>query len=145
LIYQKNIKPQYGKLLRRIRRKRGVSVRQLAKDVGVDHTYVSKIELGKLAPPLGTTMLSIAKVLDSPELVEAAEYGVIRQLRVLEMQRHSAYSDMSDSLRNEIGVADLVDFNRSGQLIAALSHAQERREKPSDWKNIPWPPKRSTH
>lgn len=44
----------YGELLRSDRKNSGLSQRELAKKVGVDFTYISKIENGKLEPSLAT-------------------------------------------------------------------------------------------
>jgi len=53
----------YGAVLRRERHARGLSQRQLADQVGVDFTYLSKVENGRLPAPSEATIAQIAKVL----------------------------------------------------------------------------------
>ncbi len=74
----------FGKRLRELRVKAGLSQRELAKkvvvhkkgrDVGVDFTYLSKIETGNMAPPSEQTIRALAKELntDANELILLAE------------------------------------------------------------------------
>src|ERR1700694_1708662 len=59
---------KYGHFLRERRLAKGLSQRDLAKKVGVDFTYVSKVENERLAAPSEATITHIAKVLgDDPE------------------------------------------------------------------------------
>jgi len=59
---------KYGHFLRERRLAKGLSQRDLAKKVGVDFTYVSKVENDRLAAPSEATITHIAKVLgDDPE------------------------------------------------------------------------------
>jgi len=53
----------FGQLLRSIRREKGVSQRALADQVGVDFSYISKIENDRLPPPSGDTVLAMAEAL----------------------------------------------------------------------------------
>lgn len=55
----------FGQLLREKRKEQKVSQRQLAKEVGVDFTYISKIENEMLAPPSEETIQKMAKVLNA--------------------------------------------------------------------------------
>lgn len=50
-----------------------MSVRELARQIGVHHTYISKIELGLVEPPAGHRMIQISQVLNSPALFEAGK------------------------------------------------------------------------
>ena len=64
-----------GQILRSLREKQGVSVRQLAEAVGLHHTKLSRIETGTqpidlialidLATDLGTTASEVLKLLES--------------------------------------------------------------------------------
>ena len=54
----------FGQYLRDIRIKAKLSQRDLAKAIGVDFTYLSKIENDKMAPPSEDTIKKIAKVLE---------------------------------------------------------------------------------
>jgi len=53
-------KGDFGKALRELRKKRGLTAEQLAKKVGVDRTYISKIENGIITPGI-QTVISISR------------------------------------------------------------------------------------
>lgn len=53
----------FGQYLKKIRLAHNVSQRELAKNIGVDYTYLSKIENGKLEPPAEDTIKKIANYL----------------------------------------------------------------------------------
>lgn len=53
----------FGQSLKEIRRAKGISQRELAKKVGVDFSYISKIENDRLAPPAADTIVKICKAL----------------------------------------------------------------------------------
>ncbi len=53
----------YGTFLRARRRARNMSQRALARRVGVDFSYISKIETGRLPPPSEATLRRIAQAL----------------------------------------------------------------------------------
>ena len=65
---------RFGPLLRELRVAASLSQRQLADRVGVDFSYLSKIENEKLPPPGEDKLLLIARVLkhDADELLAAA-------------------------------------------------------------------------
>ena len=56
----------FGQLLRELRRDQGVSQRDLAEGVGVDFSYISKVENDRLPPPAADTVVRICTVLDVP-------------------------------------------------------------------------------
>lgn len=58
---------KFGLHLRRLRLDRHVSQRALAEKVGVDFTYISKIEGGQLAPPSEEVIRKIARILNTDE------------------------------------------------------------------------------
>jgi transcriptional regulator with XRE-family HTH domain len=53
----------YGSLLRAQRLERNLTQRELAEKVGVDYTYLSKVENSHLAPPAESTIRQIARAL----------------------------------------------------------------------------------
>ena len=53
----------FGQALRDLRREKGVSQRELADKVGVDFSYISKIENDRLPPPAADTIMKICQVL----------------------------------------------------------------------------------
>lgn len=65
---------EFGDRLRKLRKQAGFSQRELADYVGVDFTYLSKIENGALPPPSEKVILRLAKVLnvDVDELMTLA-------------------------------------------------------------------------
>lgn len=61
----------FGQYLKKIRLEHNISQRELADNIGVDYTYLSKIENGKLEPPAEDTIKKIADFLgeDSDKLI----------------------------------------------------------------------------
>lgn len=64
----------FGEILREKRRSAGVSQRKLAELAGVDFSYISKIENGRIPAPAAETIIRFAGHLDCPaeELLAAA-------------------------------------------------------------------------
>src|SRR6266702_5107420 len=58
---------EFGRRLRDLRKQKNVSQRDLAAQVGIDFTYLSKIEVGRSAPPSEEVIRHIAQVLDADE------------------------------------------------------------------------------
>jgi HTH-type transcriptional regulator, competence development regulator len=54
----------FGKYIKELRKKVGLSQRDLADKAGIDFTYLSKIENDKMAPPSEDTIKKIAEALD---------------------------------------------------------------------------------
>ncbi|MFQ5627179.1 MAG: helix-turn-helix domain-containing protein [bacterium] len=59
--------PTFGKSLREIRRAKNISQRDLAQKIGVDFSYISKLENDRLPPPAADTIVRICDVLDTPQ------------------------------------------------------------------------------
>lgn len=57
----------FGKRLRELRKQKNISQRDLAAQVGIDFTYLSKIEGGRLAPPSEEVIGHLAQVLEADE------------------------------------------------------------------------------
>ena len=55
-----------GPALRARRRAAGLSQRALAARTGLDFSYISKVENGRLPPPAADTIVALCRVLDSP-------------------------------------------------------------------------------
>ena len=53
----------FGAVLRRLRQAAGLSQRELATQVGLDFTYISKLENDRLPPPAADTIVALCKVL----------------------------------------------------------------------------------
>lgn len=56
----------FGQTLKEIRRSKGVTQRQLAAAVGVDFSYISKIENDRMPPPAADTIVKICEKLGVP-------------------------------------------------------------------------------
>jgi HTH-type transcriptional regulator, competence development regulator len=54
----------FGKYIKELRKKAGLSQRDLAEKANIDFTYLSKIENGKMAPPSEDTIKKIAEALN---------------------------------------------------------------------------------
>ena len=65
----------FGTRIRQLRKEHDLTLRELAEQVGIDFTYLSKIENGKGDPPSEETIRRLAKVLhaDAEELVLLAD------------------------------------------------------------------------
>jgi HTH-type transcriptional regulator, competence development regulator len=58
---------EFGRRLRELRKQKKISQRDLAVQVAVDFTYLSKIEGGRLAPPSEDVIRRLAQALDADE------------------------------------------------------------------------------
>lgn len=56
----------FGQTLRELRRSKSISQRNLADKVGVDFSYISKIENDRLPPPAADTIVKICEALSVP-------------------------------------------------------------------------------
>lgn len=56
----------FGQALRELRRSKAISQRDLAEKVGVDFSYISKIENDRLPPPAADTIVKICNALEAP-------------------------------------------------------------------------------
>jgi transcriptional regulator with XRE-family HTH domain len=66
---------EFGELLKALRKEKKVTQRRLAELVGIDFTYISKIESGAMDPPAEDKIVKIAEILgeDPDKLVIAAK------------------------------------------------------------------------
>jgi PAS domain S-box-containing protein len=55
----------FGQYIGQLRKAKGLSQRELAEKIGIDYTYLSKIETDKRPPPIEKTILALATVLDA--------------------------------------------------------------------------------
>ena len=77
----------FGEYLRGLRKRAGLSQRELAEQAGIDFTYLSKIENGRVDPPAEETMRALARALgaDADELLARAR-KMPRELKQLVAQ-----------------------------------------------------------
>lgn len=72
----------FGPLLRDLRKQRRLTQQQLADAVGVDYTYISKVENSRVDPPSEVTIRKIATVLDAdPEDLLARAGKLVPELK----------------------------------------------------------------
>ncbi len=53
----------FGEMLRTLRQNAGLSQRQLAQRAGLDFSYISKMENGRLPPPAADTIVLLCQIL----------------------------------------------------------------------------------
>ncbi|WP_028552736.1 helix-turn-helix domain-containing protein [Paenibacillus sp. UNC451MF] len=66
---------EFGERLRQLRKQNKITQRQLAERVGIDFTYISKIESGTMDPPAEDKIIKMAQILhvESEELILSAK------------------------------------------------------------------------
>lgn len=69
----------FGQLLKDLRRSKSVSQRDLAIQVGVDFTYISKIENNRLPPPSVQTIEKICDALEVPQEILLSHSGKVSE------------------------------------------------------------------
>ena len=64
----------FGKTIRELRKRQGISQKELADRAGIDFTYLSKIENDRMSPPSEKTIRAMSEVLktDADELIRLA-------------------------------------------------------------------------
>ena len=71
------MKNTFGVILKNLRRDKAISQRELAEEIGVDFSYISKIENDRLPPPAADTIVKICKALNIPTEILLAESGKV--------------------------------------------------------------------
>jgi len=111
---------EFGKYLRSVRKAKGISIRQLAKEVDKTPTYLSDIENGHNKPPEKELLKTIIQKLnldDSPKV-------------------KSTLFDLAAKERNDIP-ADVKDYIMSNQiLLKIIRTAKDRPDREQIWSNI---------
>ena len=111
---------EFGKYLRSVRQAKGISIRQLAKEVDKTPTYLSDIENGHNKPPekeLLETIIQMLNLDDSPK-VKATLF------------------DLAAKERNDIP-ADVKDYIMSNQtLLEIIRIAKDNPNNKQFWSNI---------
>ena len=81
---------------------RRYSVRQVAARIGIEPSYLSKIERGDLAPPSETTTLALARELDEdPDVLLALAGKVSSDLKEVIRRRPSLFAALLRELRDQ--------------------------------------------
>lgn len=73
---------EFGKKLKAFRLEKEISQRKLAELVGIDFTYISKIESGTMDPPAEDKIIKMAEVLgEDPDIMLVAAKKVPKELQ----------------------------------------------------------------
>ncbi len=97
---------EFGDYLRKVREGRregdpSFSVRQLAARVGVEPSYLSKIERSQQPPPSEQTILSLARELDEdPDVMLALGGKVSRELQAIIRRRPKLFADLIRQMKD---------------------------------------------
>jgi transcriptional regulator with XRE-family HTH domain len=102
------MKETFGQILRNLRREKNISQRELAASIGVDFSYISKVENDRLAPPAAETILKIANKL-----------GVASEILLFSSGK------LSENIK------DIV--TSSPEVIRFLNEAREMHLKDEEW------------
>ena len=111
----------FGKLVRDERERRGIGLRQFARQVGMSPTYLSKVERGEFAPPAEEKVVAIAGLLelDADNLLGLAG-KVAKDLQQIIRRRPS---EMASFLRSVNGLS-------AEQMAQLAREAARRRQEP---------------
>ncbi|KAA5538646.1 helix-turn-helix domain-containing protein [Roseiconus nitratireducens] len=96
----------FGDYLRKVREQRRAgdakfSVRQLAKRVGVEPSYLSKVERGQQAPPSEKTIAALASELgEDPDVMLALAGKVSGELQAIIRRRPKLFADLIRQLKD---------------------------------------------
>lgn len=101
---------KFGERIRELRKKAGMNQREVAERVGINFTYLSKIESGVMSPPSEDKIIKLAKVLnaDKDELITLA--GKVP-------------SDLAQILKNR-GVVQFLRSSSSGEINRLLKERE---------------------
>jgi len=77
------------------------SLRQVAASIGVEPSYLSKIERGEQPPPSEETIIALARVLDDdPDVLLALAGKVSKELQAIIRKRPKLFADLIRQLKN---------------------------------------------
>jgi transcriptional regulator with XRE-family HTH domain len=114
--------PKLGETIRRLRKENGLTQAQLAEAIGVDESYISKIETGRLPyTPSEETLRLLAQVLKADQL----ELLALAQKTPEELQ--SVVNSPSAREFFELVRERSLDSNDWEDLTQTLRHRLERR------------------
>lgn len=114
---------EFGAYLRKTREARretdaAFSVRQVAGRIGVQPSYLSKVERGEQPPPSEQTILALARELDEdPDVLLALAGKVSRELQLIIQRRPKLFAELIRQLKDapDHAVLRLVREVRDGE------------------------------
>jgi transcriptional regulator with XRE-family HTH domain len=114
------MKLTFGQALRQLRQKAGVTQRDLANRIGVDFSYISKLENDRMPPPAADTIVTICRELkESPEQLLAL-VGKIPT----DVEEAVATNASGQEFLREVQTMKLTDSEWK-EIRLALSHLRE--------------------
>lgn len=140
------VRKKFGTFIREERVAKGVSLRQMAKSIGVSPAYLSKVELGQERPPVEAKVRRIAKIIghDADSLLAKAgrvSFDIVRiigkrpelsaQLRASEQLPVGGTSATANQI-NQNGAQTGVPLDHITSIIRAGTMA-ELRQRGGDW------------
>jgi transcriptional regulator with XRE-family HTH domain len=130
----------FGERLRQLRRARRLNQRTLAARVGIDFTYLSKIENGRMLPPSAETIVKLAQALqaNADELLLLA-HKVPEDLTpvIIQSPRWPAFlrsiRDLTDAELQELNnYAQEIRGRRGRTMDSAGRHGSPRQDRPEE-------------
>jgi HTH-type transcriptional regulator, competence development regulator len=114
----------FGQRLRELRKAKFLSQKQLAEMVGLDFTYLSKVETGAMPPPAEATIRKLADALHVP-----AESLIALAGRLSEDQSQivSRRSDLIPDLFRAIGDSKITDEQLKALIAMLKSCSPEKK------------------
>jgi len=110
----------FGEALKESRRLKGISQRDLAEIVGVDFSYISKVENDRLPPPSADTTLKICSALE----IETESLLALTRKLPSEATQMLSSSAASQKFVKEAGEMNLTD-DEWQQLTLGLKHLRK--------------------
>lgn len=104
----------FGETIKELRKQREMTQRQLADELGVNFTYISKIESGKLeVPPSEQLIRKLAKILkaDAEHLLDLAGKLDFKQLQQVAMDRPEVSAILRRIQSGKLTDQQLKDMN----------------------------------
>lgn len=114
----------FGDALRERRRTAGISQRDLAEQIGMDFSYISKLENGRLPPPAADTVVAICKVLG----VNAEELLALTGKFPSEVQKTVSGSKSAQEFLREAQQLGLTDAEWDTMMRSLRSLREDRHE-----------------
>jgi transcriptional regulator with XRE-family HTH domain len=107
---------EFGSMLKKLRLAKGLGVRELAREAGVSHTLLSRVERGECPPPGEKKIRALAKALETDEQALLALSGHVPEQLARSVQKHpEGYAGLLRLL------AEMTDKELEGVRIAATS------------------------
>jgi transcriptional regulator with XRE-family HTH domain len=107
---------KFGKKLRELRKKAGLTLRELARSIDVDFTYISKLENGQLPPPSEPIITRLASALDTDkeQLIDLAGRVPCDIARMLKERARQEFGAKLKEFRKKAGLTQQEVAERVG-------------------------------